>query len=367
MSNQAPKDFNPLVQRVAALLRRHQETRKPQDDVPVLTEIVDPAAARPARAVDRAAVEALAEELENAVLLRLAPELDRVFEERLAGTLSSMLEQVLNGMRAELAASVHRMVREAIAVSIAQTLGEPPHEVAVPLGPERRRDEDAVAAGDEIELQARPDAKEHLELEALMRDAVPLCDPCRALDQALVMGGDADIRAASQHPLDELRVGAIDVRLRRERNRPRFEIRALDDPQVRLELEEGVEIGGGAGGRHAPAGGGVRRAPPGFAEAPACRPETTAGKHTAFLGLMTPAGRSAFERLVATADVLVDLAHTTLICSMGIRALVLNARHMQRRGARMALLVDDGTLVSTTLRAVGIETLLPVYTSVADA
>ena len=69
----------------------------------------------------------------------------------------------------------------------------------------------------------------------------------------------------------------------------------------------------------------------------------------------------------ATADVLVDLAHTTLICSMGIRALVLNARHMQRRGARMALLVDDGTLVSTTLRAAGIEALLPVYTSVADA
>ena len=128
MSNQAPKDFNPLVQRVDALLRRHQETRQPQDDVPVLTEIVDPAAARPARAVDRAAVEALAEELENAVLLRLAPELDRVFEERLAGTLGDMLEQVLNGMRAELAASVPLMVRGAIAVSVAQALGEPPQD-----------------------------------------------------------------------------------------------------------------------------------------------------------------------------------------------------------------------------------------------
>lgn len=69
----------------------------------------------------------------------------------------------------------------------------------------------------------------------------------------------------------------------------------------------------------------------------------------------------------ATADVLVDLAHATLICSVGIRALILNAKHMQRRGTRMALLVDDGTLVSTTLRSVGIETLLPVYTSLADA
>ncbi len=73
--------------------------------------------------MDRATVEALAEELENAVLLRLAPELDRVFEERLAGTLGDMLEQVLNGMRAELAASVHMMVREAIAVSVSQALG----------------------------------------------------------------------------------------------------------------------------------------------------------------------------------------------------------------------------------------------------
>jgi hypothetical protein len=128
VSEQAPKDFNPLVQRVDALLRRHQETRRPQDDVPVLTEIVDPAAAPPVRGVDPAAVEALAEELENAVLLRLAPELDRVFEERLAGTLSEMLEQVLNSMRADLAASVHRMVREAIAVSVSQALGGPPQD-----------------------------------------------------------------------------------------------------------------------------------------------------------------------------------------------------------------------------------------------
>ena len=128
MSDDPHREFNPLIQRVDALLRRHQEAPRPDEDVPVLTEIVDPKAARPARGVDRATVEALAEELETAVLLRLAPELDRVFEERLAGTLGDMLEQVLNGMRAELAASVHMMVREAIAVSVAQTLGEPAQE-----------------------------------------------------------------------------------------------------------------------------------------------------------------------------------------------------------------------------------------------
>jgi anti-anti-sigma factor len=69
----------------------------------------------------------------------------------------------------------------------------------------------------------------------------------------------------------------------------------------------------------------------------------------------------------ARADVLVDLAGATLICSMGIRALIVNAKHMQRRGSRMALLLGEGTAVSTTLKSVGIDTLLPVYTSLADA
>ena len=76
-----------------------------------------------------------------------------------------------------------------------------------------------------------------------------------------------------------------------------------------------------------------------------------------------------FSALLASAraDVLVDLANTTLICSMGIRALILNAKYMQQRGGRMALLIGDGTMVSTTLKSVGIETLLPVYASLAEA
>lgn len=76
-----------------------------------------------------------------------------------------------------------------------------------------------------------------------------------------------------------------------------------------------------------------------------------------------------FSRLLssATANVLVDLEQATLICSMGIRTLILNAKHVQHRGARMALVVAEGTLVCNTLHAVGIETLLPVYTSLADA
>jgi hypothetical protein len=49
----------------------------------------------------------------------------------------------------------------------------------------------------------------------------------------------------------------------------------------------------------------LRVDPPGFEEVAALLPETTAGKRTAALDLVTTAGRAAFEDLVATADVLV--------------------------------------------------------------
>lgn len=69
----------------------------------------------------------------------------------------------------------------------------------------------------------------------------------------------------------------------------------------------------------------------------------------------------------AGTNVLVDLANATLICSMGIRALILNAKYMQQRGGRMALVVGENSLVSTTLHSVGIDTLLPVYGNLAEA
>jgi hypothetical protein len=128
VSNGGRSDQNPLVERVDALLRRHQQGQqapRPDDGVPVLTEIVDPHARPAAPAVDMKLVEAFADELETAVLLRLAPELDRLFEERLVSKLGDMLEQVLNDMRTELSAGVHQMVREAIAASVAQALGAP--------------------------------------------------------------------------------------------------------------------------------------------------------------------------------------------------------------------------------------------------
>lgn len=65
--SEADRADSPLIGRVDALLRRHKEAvpGATADDVPVLTEVVEPAAQ---------AAEALARELERAVLQRLEGE-----------------------------------------------------------------------------------------------------------------------------------------------------------------------------------------------------------------------------------------------------------------------------------------------------
>ncbi|MGH8707401.1 MAG: hypothetical protein ACREVD_05015 [Burkholderiales bacterium] len=68
-------DPNPLVERVDALLKRHQDAAPGREDLPVLTEIVDPKAPAGQAALDAAAVEALSRELERAVLQRLEDQL----------------------------------------------------------------------------------------------------------------------------------------------------------------------------------------------------------------------------------------------------------------------------------------------------
>ena len=81
-------------------------------EVPVLTDRVSEERA-PRRAVDNAALEALARELERAVLERMAPELERIVGEALADA------------RSELRDSVTQMVREAVAASVARALKSP--------------------------------------------------------------------------------------------------------------------------------------------------------------------------------------------------------------------------------------------------
>ena len=115
-------DRNPLVERVDALLRRHQDPAAAEADVPVLTEIVDDERGTRRPAVDAEALEALARELERAVLERLGPEVERVIEEKLARTLTAVLGQSVDGMRTELTQNVTQMVREAVAASVAHAL-----------------------------------------------------------------------------------------------------------------------------------------------------------------------------------------------------------------------------------------------------
>jgi hypothetical protein len=106
---------NPLVARVDALLARHREV---EDEVPLLTEAVEPAGP----GLDPARLEALAAKIERAVLERLLAELDPVLEERLAPTLADLLEQALLGLRNELAASVHELLRTAVADAVQREL-----------------------------------------------------------------------------------------------------------------------------------------------------------------------------------------------------------------------------------------------------
>src|SRR3954471_12705662 len=70
---------------------------------------------------------------------------------------------------------------------VRRALTEPSHQVRVPLGPVRRRDEHLVAARGERQLQLRPHAVEHLELEPVLRDGMLLRKPDRVLDDRLVV------------------------------------------------------------------------------------------------------------------------------------------------------------------------------------
>jgi hypothetical protein len=89
------------------------DSERHESEVPVLTQIVDDQPAARAPAVDAAAIEALADELERALLERLRPEVDRV------------TALALDRVRAELTLSVMKMVREAVAASVAQALAVP--------------------------------------------------------------------------------------------------------------------------------------------------------------------------------------------------------------------------------------------------
>lgn len=65
--------------------------------------------------------------------------------------------------------------------------------------------------------------------------------------------------------------------------------------------------------------------------------------------------------------VVVDLTSVKFLASIGIRALITSAKAVQQRGAKMALVVDDGSTVVMSLEATGVNELIPVFRNAADA
>ena len=131
-------EFNPLVERVDALLKRHHQQQQekatdavspavaPQgapasdDDIPVLTEIID--AESVAVATPALHGKEFAAGIEDAVLEKLLAELDRALDLHLNRTIGDLLEQALDGLRAEMSASIREMVREAVATAVAKEI-----------------------------------------------------------------------------------------------------------------------------------------------------------------------------------------------------------------------------------------------------
>jgi hypothetical protein len=130
-------EFNPLVQRVDALLKRHQQPDTPahaeqdpgyapepasaspapesEDDIPVLTEVVEPAASL---------TEAQVAQIEGAVLEKVLAAFEGTLGERLGRTVSDLVTQAADGLRADLSVSIRDMARDAVAAAVKQELAE---------------------------------------------------------------------------------------------------------------------------------------------------------------------------------------------------------------------------------------------------
>ena len=59
--------------------------------------------------------------------------------------------------------------------------------------------------------------------------------------------------------------------------------------------------------------------------------------------------------------VVVDLSSLKFLASIGIRALISSAKAVKERGGKMVLVVNDGSTVMMSLKATGIDQLVPVF------
>ncbi|MEI8164611.1 MAG: STAS domain-containing protein [Betaproteobacteria bacterium] len=76
-----------------------------------------------------------------------------------------------------------------------------------------------------------------------------------------------------------------------------------------------------------------------------------------------------FSALAASAQrrVIVDLTGVTFLASIGIRAIITNAKALQQRGGKLVLFVGENASVSKTLDATGIDDLIPMFANADQA
>jgi anti-anti-sigma factor len=96
-------------------------------------------------------------------------------------------------------------------------------------------------------------------------------------------------------------------------------------------------------------------------------------RRVALSGRLDIAGTDAialsFTALTASGPrrAVVDLSAVDFLASIGIRAIVANARAMQQRGSRMVLFVGDNGAVTKTLETTGIDAVIPMFADLAEA
>ena len=78
---------------------------------------------------------------------------------------------------------------------------------------------------------------------------------------------------------------------------------------------------------------------------------------------------SQLEDLVKAAKkgVVVDLSALKFLASIGIRALIASAKEVKARGGKMVLVVDTGSTVMMSIKATGMDQLVPVFDDQAAA
>lgn len=83
----------------------------------------------------------------------------------------------------------------------------------------------------------------------------------------------------------------------------------------------------------------------------------------------TEAIATKFAALCASAErrVVADLSAVDFLSSIGIRALVSNAKAQLQRGGRMVLVVAAGSGVEETLTTTGIDALIPMFHNRSEA